>query len=528
MNAFLNYLVEANLGLCLMLLVYSLFLRGETDFAVKRIFLLVSIGASVVFPLIQIDGIGHVYVPSLMQVLPTTWLPEVIVMGKGSSSSQTQFHFDAWLLFDTIYSVGLAAALSLFVIRLIMIARTLRNLHSYRLDHYVIFESDDNKSSFSFFGCIYIGQASLLSVDEKAMIIHHEQIHARRMHSFDILLINVVGVFFWFNPVISLYKKIFIQLHEFEADARSVSTRDVDNYCSLLAKVALMSADIKLANHFSNSLTIKRIEMMRTIKAKIKRWKYVALSAILPCFFFVVACQEQVVSEMTEVAKNATNAVLVPENVQARYDEIKKANPDSKILLLDLNEEALSKIQELEAQYGKPKSLEVFKPDGQTQQLKYTNTLVATAGSVKTRPPGAKANDTQSENDGHYYAIIEYNETLGEVAERAKSKDLVYPMVDEPAEFPGGIEGLMNFLTTNLRYPEEARMKGLEGNVFITLIVEKDGTVTSVEPVKGVSPVLDAEAVRVVESFPKWAPGKKDGVVVRSAFVVPIKFKLGG
>ena len=96
MNAFLNY-CGGNLGLCLMLLVYTLFLRGETDFAVKRIFLLVSIGASVLFPLIQIDGIGHTYVPSLMQVLPTTWLPEVIIMGDGQSSSQTSFHFDAWL-----------------------------------------------------------------------------------------------------------------------------------------------------------------------------------------------------------------------------------------------------------------------------------------------------------------------------------------------------------------------------------------------------------------------------------------------
>ena len=385
MNAFLNYLVEANLGLCLMLLVYTLFLRGETDFAVKRIFLLVSIGASVLFPLIQIDGIGHTYVPSLMQVLPTTWLPEVVIIGHGQSTSQTFINFDAWFLIDVVYTVGLGAAFSLFIIRLLMLARALRNLRSYRFNNYVIFESDENKSSFSFFNCIYIGQASLLSVDEKAMIIHHEQIHARRLHSFDILLINAIGVFFWFNPVISLYKKIFIQLHEFEADARSVSTRDVDNYCSLLAKVALLSADIKLANHFSNSLTIKRIEMMRTIKAKIKRWKYVALSAILPCFFFVVACQEQVVSEMTEVAKNSNNALIVPENVQTRYDEIKKANPDSKILLLDLNEEALTKLQELEVQYGKPKSLEIFKPDGQSQQAKYTSTLVVSAGGTASR-----------------------------------------------------------------------------------------------------------------------------------------------
>lgn len=527
MNAFLNYLVEANLGLCLMLLMYVLFLRRETDFAVKRIFLLVSVGASVLFPLIQIDGFGAAYLPSLMQVLPVTWLPEVVITADGQSSIQTHSSFNIWFLFDLIYTVGLGTALILFIARLIMVARMLWGLRPYRLDKHVIFESDDNKSSFSFFNCIYIGQASELSMDEKALIIHHEQIHARRLHSFDILLINIVGVFFWFNPVISLYKKIFIQLHEFEADARSVSSRDVDNYCGLLAKVALLSADIKLANHFSNSLTIKRIEMMRTIKAKIKRWKYVALSAILPCFFFFVACQEQVVSDMTDVARNATNAVLVPANVQARYDEIKKANPDSKILLLDLNEEAISRLQDLEKQYGSPNSVEFFKPDGQTQQVKYTNTLVVVAGGLQARPPGS-ANNSHTTDDGHTYAIVEYNESIRAATDRAKSSDLVYPVVDDHAQFPGGMEALVQFLATNIRYPKQAREMGLEGTVFITFVVEKDGTITSAEPVKGLAPLLDAEAARVVESFPKWTPGKKDGVVVRSGFVIPIKFKLAG
>ncbi len=88
------------------------------------------------------------------------------------------------------------------------------------------------------------------------------------------------------------------------------------------------------------------------------------------------------------------------------------------------------------------------------------------------------------------------------------------------------MEGLVTFLTTNLQYPAEARMQGLEGVVFITFIVEKDGTISSAEPVKGLSPVLDEEATRVVQSFPNWTPGKKDGVIVRTGFVVPIKFKL--
>src|SRR5688572_29862698 len=100
MHAFLNYLVEANLGLCLMLLMYVLFLKSETDFAVKRIFLLASIGASVLFPLVQIEGVGHSYVPSLMQILPLTWLPEVVVTSNGQSFVQTSLNFNMWMMLD--------------------------------------------------------------------------------------------------------------------------------------------------------------------------------------------------------------------------------------------------------------------------------------------------------------------------------------------------------------------------------------------------------------------------------------------
>lgn len=512
MNAILNYLVEANLGLCLMLLMYVLFLRGETDFTVKRKFLVISVAASVLFPLIQIGGTRYAYLPSLMDVLPTTWLPEVVVTARGASSAQT-INFDAWLILTSIYAIGAGAAFSIFIIRLCKIAGTLRSIRPYRLDSNLIFESDENKSSFSFFQCIYIGQASDLTTDEKAMVIHHEQIHGRQLHSFDIMLINLAGIFFWFNPVISIYKKIFVQLHEFEADARSVSTRDVDNYCSLLAKVALLSADFKLANHFSNSLTVKRIEMMRTIKAKIKRWKYVAFAAVLPSFFFVVACQEQVMSEMTDVAKNSNNTMLVPDHIQARYDELKKANPDSRILLVNLNDQAVSQMQELEKKYGMPKSMEVFKSDDQ----------------IKKEYPNMKidSNDQRRSGDGHNYAILEYTNDVGSVMESAKTGDQVYSMVDEPAEYPGGINALMEFLSANLVYPEVARTMGIEGSVYVRLVIEKDGSISEVTTVKGVSQECDAEAIRVVSMFPKWTPGKMNGNVVRSAFVIPVKYKLG-
>src|SRR5690606_33953339 len=140
-----------------------------------------------------------------------------------------------------------------------------------------------------------------------------------------------------FNPFINTYKKIFIQLHEFEADARAVKNSDVNKYCSLLARVALQSADFKLANHFNNSLTVKRIEMMRRIKKNIRHWKVVAIASALPLVFFFVACQDQVTNEVTEIAKNSTHALIVPDFVKQRFEELRAANPGKTYTVLELN-----------------------------------------------------------------------------------------------------------------------------------------------------------------------------------------------
>lgn len=299
MSTFINYLIEANLGLCLFLLLYVVFLKNETDFKTKRAFLLVAVVSSIILPLIQLNTNSAV-VPSLMEIIPATWLPEFVVTG---SSSETSFQWDAWLVIQLIYVTGILINLILFLIQLGSLLRVLYKSNYLQRGQYVIIESTAHKSSFSFFQFIFIGQADELSSQDKEQIIAHELVHARQKHSFDILLIQILGIFFWFNPLIKIYRKIFVQLHEFEADARAVENRDVNNYCSLLAKVALLSADIKIANHFSNSLTLKRIEMMRTIKSKIGSWKIAVLAFALPALFIIVSCQDQVKVSEPNAAK---------------------------------------------------------------------------------------------------------------------------------------------------------------------------------------------------------------------------------
>ena len=104
--------------------------------------------------------------------------------------------------------------------------------------------------------------------------------------------------------------------------------------------------------------------------------------------------------------------------------------------------------------------------------------------------------------------------------------DKVFDVVEEMPKFPGGDEGMMQFLNSEVKYPKEALEKGTQGRVVVTFIVNTDGSVSDPKVVKSVNPALDAEAIRVVNAMPKWTPGKQRGYTVRVKFTIPVTFRL--
>lgn len=102
----------------------------------------------------------------------------------------------------------------------------------------------------------------------------------------------------------------------------------------------------------------------------------------------------------------------------------------------------------------------------------------------------------------------------------------VFDVVDQMPEYPGGTAELMKFLSQNLKYPKEAEAAKEEGRVIVTFVVETDGRVSDARVVKGVSPLLDAEALRVVQAMPAWTSGRQNGEAVRVKYTIPVTFKL--
>ncbi|HEY9047347.1 MAG TPA: TonB family protein [Ohtaekwangia sp.] len=502
MNIYLNYLLEANIALAFFLALYSVLLRNETDFRLKRGYLLFAIVASVVLPLFHFHTTEQV-MPSLGDIMPPNWLPEVTIVANGTTTApDTTPVYDVWYYLNIVYIAGVLLFLIVFLWRLSQLLMMVYKATAYQYEKFLIIESNENRSAFSFFRFIFIGQVDQLSGHEKQQIIEHESVHARQLHSIDILLVNLLSIFFWFNPVVILYKKIFVQLHEFEADARAVANQDVNEYCSLLAKVALLSADFKLANHFSNSLTVKRIEMMRTIKSKIKGWKIAAILCVLPAVFFVVSCQDQVMNEAQDIASNSTMALDYPKEVQTRLDELAKASPDKKFIVIEPDANSADKAEDLK------RKTEGLDPS-----------YISSMDVIK--------NVADKDGNIRSFIIIEYNEAAHLVALKTTRDGGIFTVVEESATYNGGFDAMGSFIADNLKYPEEARKKGLEGKVFIQFVVNTDGSLSDFVVKRGVDASLDAAAIDVVKAMPNWNPGKQSGNAVRQQFVLPIVFSLG-
>ena len=116
-------------------------------------------------------------------------------------------------------------------------------------------------------------------------------------------------------------------------------------------------------------------------------------------------------------------------------------------------------------------------------------------------------------------------ESLSTLAD-TPDNDSVFQIVEQMPEFPGGAEAMMKSIAGNVKYPEAAIDKNIEGRVFVSFVVEKDGSVSNVKVLRGIGGGCDEEAVRVISSMPKWKPGMHRGEPVRVSYQIPIWFKL--
>ncbi|MEM7549013.1 MAG: energy transducer TonB [Bacteroidota bacterium] len=120
----------------------------------------------------------------------------------------------------------------------------------------------------------------------------------------------------------------------------------------------------------------------------------------------------------------------------------------------------------------------------------------------------------------------EIEEIVFEEAPEEEEVDEIFTIVEEGAEPEGGMQAFYKYVGKNMKYPNQAKRMGIEGRVYVQFVVDKDGSITDVQAVKGIGAGCDDEAVRVVAASKKWKPGKQRGRPVKQRIILPITFKL--
>ena len=301
-----------------------------------------------------------------------------------------------------------------------------------------------------------------------AAILAHERGHIRLHHSCDVLLVDLLTALQWFNPAMWMLRSDLRAIHEYEADAAVLSQGiNARQYQYLLITKAGGIGGYSLANGITHSALKNRITMMTNKTSKSSH--LLKLLALLPIVGVTLALNAETVTDY--VYNNDEPQKQVP---------VKKGKQNAAI-----------------------------KNNGKTILQ------VVEAQDQKTEAEAPKSEQKQ------YEATVTY-----EIKE--DSPQDVFDVVEKMPEFPGGVQELLGFLSKTIKYPAEAEKAGTQGRVIATFVVRKDGSISDARVVKSVDPLLDAEALRVINAMPAWIPGTQNGKPVNVKYTVPISFRLDG
>jgi TonB family protein len=490
MDSYINYISESGISLGILTLIYIVFLRKETFFNVNRTYLIVSSLFSALLPLLSFSiiegvGLGNSIVAG-SQAIPTV-LGTVIVGGENLAGGIENVMLSINYV-GLIYLAGVLFMTLRFGWRFGQLWMLVRSGEKRKLFGITIIRLGFSTSPFSFFSWLFVGKDFRFDCEQGTKILKHELVHIRQQHTIDVLLFEILTIFQWFNPFIWFLRLVIRENHEFIAD--SVVTGkgiSIPNYkTALLQQVA--GVKLSVANNFNYSMLKTRFKMISKLRSpKISLLKYLSGAVAMSILIVVFACETQVlntdIDDNISLWKYESGALIILDGDIISNDEANSLDPDSigaiTIVKGGKSMDALMKM------YGEENT---------------KNGVVNIISKSKTRINKAP----RVTDDG----------------------EEIFFMVEDMPEFPGGDMALRKYIAQTVRYPIEAKNKGIEGKVFVTFVVGKDGKVGSTKVVRGVDPLLDNEADRVVKSLPSWKPGRQMGKAVNVSYTVPINFAL--
>ena len=505
-------------------LVYRFLFRNSNRLYFNRFFLLTSMLLALAMPLLGLlSGIEVPQMATLKQnMFNGMMLNEVIVTPDGQpvlpevtvTTDATPSRFSVWQVIGGIYLIGVVVMTLLFLIKLGRLVALIIRSPKRKMDGFTAVFTGKEQGSFSFFRYAFFPSEN---VDSD--IMRHEMSHIGHHHSWDILFAEVMMILQWFNPFIYLYKKELQSLHEYQADRDVVATGvDKKNYMMLILQQCTAVDFSGMSNNFSLILTKKRIKMItRNEKAKGLWWRLLATLPVLAFLMIAntkVSAQEKTTESQRITVEMGQFEIYDDDGFPMLLKDTIIYNEDGSYVKCETSDSDV-----LDPNTGEPlkkMTITTHKADGTPAD--YMSLHWEIDGDVARYT----ADNFSISTEESLLILMEGLSTLGDKPEN----DSIYQIVDEMPQYPGGEKAMMEYVAKNVKYPQEAKDKEIQGRVFVSFVIEKDGSVNEVKVLRSIGGGCDEEAVRVIKDMPKWKPGKQEGKPVRVSYMMPINFKL--
>ena len=490
----IDFLIKSTLSLATLLAVYHLVLEKEKMHQFNRFYLLFGLLFSLVIPFITIEIIQEIphqeTTPTSIPMTEGTSVPIPII-----ENSINYWPIAAW----SLYGLITLALLSRFVVNIWKLNAKTQSNPTINYNNAKLVLLQEKTLPYTFLNHIFINETDYHNRKIEAELYTHELTHVTQKHSLDILLIEMLKVLFWFNPIFIFYKKAIQLNHEFLADEKVVNSHNnVPFYQNLLVSVANANPTYYLASNLNYSVTKKRLIMMTkntsTARALLKK------GIVIPLFTVLVfsLCTKVVAQETTP--KDGKNIYVTGE---AYYKKTTFKIKDEKGKVI-----AKKKYSDLTA-----------------KQKKLAPPLVIR--SYNDKPLSEKEITKKiKEEEPKTFIIDEFDPK--NIKTKKQDPNAIYSTTDltENPEYPGGTGNFYKFVGENFKMPETSEKLKLTGKVYLTFVIEPDGTLSSYKILLDkIGYGAGEEAIRVLKLSPKWNPGTIEGEAVRTLYSLPISIQ---
>ena len=488
------YLLKVNVAFVLFYAFYRLFFYKDTFFKLRRAILLAFFGLALFYPLLNIQDWVRQQEPIADVIyMYSAMLPEATA--KADAAASVDWY--GWLLgsLGFIYWGIVAFLCGRFLVQLssiLWLAHTSERVVIHETPVYALRKA---AGPFSFFRMVFLHPESH-SDKETDEILTHECTHVSQWHSIDVILSEMMCMACWFNPFVWLLKREVRHNLEYLADNTVIqSGYDSKSYQYHLLGLAHHQSVTTLYYSF-NVLHLKnRIMMMNKKRSPgIVRTKYLIFIPLVG-ILMLLSNIEAVARLTVRLANEATvsNAMVTATGILV--DETGQPLIGASVVVKG----------------GKERTI--------TDKKGAFSLEVPANAILRCSYQGRESQEVLA-------ADMTNNTHLSLSSKSREMNEQVFTVVEKMPSFPGGDAELLKYIATNIKYPKESQDNGEQGRVICSFIVGRDGSVNNPEVLRGVTPLLNEEAVRVINTMPRWNPGMQRGKAVAVKYTVPITFRL--